>query len=145
MSENSVSDMFVANQKKINRNPVGVICMTHLHRNFFWTLSRQIHTFFLWSLFCCSSCGYKHVTPTAGTAGGYPFRKEIKSGHAQMNFLKNDPSSFRVLTNAEFHLSFLSSPGMDPGHRWKTRFRDDYVYDVNSLSYPKGLDDNQNG
>ena len=56
--------------------------------------------------------------------------------HAQLNFLKNDPSlSFRVLTKAEFHLSFLSSSGMDPGHRWEARFRDDLIYDVKSLSY----------
>ena len=58
------SDMFVANQKKINRNPVGVTFITLLHRNFFSYLLAQIHTFFLWSLHCCSHCSYQHVTPT---------------------------------------------------------------------------------
>ena len=56
--------MFVANQKKINPNPVGVTCITHLHRNFFSYLLGQIPTFFLRSLFCCSFCSYQHVTPT---------------------------------------------------------------------------------
>ena len=29
--------------------------------------------------------------------------------------------------NDELHLFFLSSPGMDPGHRWEMRFRDEFV------------------
>ena len=60
--------MFVANQKKMNRNPVGVICITHLHKNSFSYLLGQIPTFFLRSLFCCSHCNYKHATP-AGVYG----------------------------------------------------------------------------
>ena len=56
--------MFVANQKRINRNPVGVACITHLHWNSFSYLLGQIPSVFLRSLFCCSHCSYQHITPT---------------------------------------------------------------------------------
>ena len=55
--------MFVANQKEMNRNPVGVKCITLLHRNSFSYLLGRILTFFLRSLFCYSHCSYQHVTP----------------------------------------------------------------------------------